>query len=76
MTAPTKNFYAIPDGEIDQDSPADETLFTKIRDSLIHLEEWLGKDYTAAQNHNHDGVNSTLLSSQITAHHYNFFHFQ
>lgn len=75
MTAPTKNFTSILDANIDQDSPVDETLMTQIRDSLVHLQEWLGKDYTAAQNHNHDGVNSTLLSSQVTAAHYNFYHF-
>lgn len=61
MTAPTKNFSAPTDAQIDPDSPVDTTLLTQTRDALVHLEEWLGKDYTAAQNHNHDGVNSALL---------------
>jgi hypothetical protein len=61
MTAPSKTFSVPTDAEIDVDSPLTETLFTQIRDSLVHLEEWLGGSYTAAVNHNHDGVNSASL---------------
>ena len=58
MPAPSKNYTLIPDGSIDADSPLDTTLMTQMRDDLIHLEEWLGDGYTAAKDHNHDGVNS------------------
>lgn len=58
MAVPSKNFTNVPDGDIDADSPLTETLMTQIRDSLVHLEEWLGVDFIAAQNHDHDGVNS------------------
>jgi len=61
MTAPTKNFTAIADSAIDAESPITETLMTQMRDNMEHLEEWLGKDFAAAQNHNHDGVNSALV---------------
>jgi len=43
---------------VDSDSPLNETLMTYIRQNLIHLEEWLGASYTAAQDHDHDGTNS------------------
>lgn len=58
MAAPSKNFSAPTDGQVDADSPLDTTLLTQIRDALIHLEEWLGMSYTAAQDHDHDGANS------------------
>ena len=63
MTVPSKNFTSIADTAIDNNSPIDVTLMTAIRDSLIHLEEWLGMDYTAHQNHNHDGTNSNTVST-------------
>jgi hypothetical protein len=58
MAAPAKAFTVITDARIDADSPADETLFEDVRDNDQHLEEWLGKNYTAAVDHDHDGVNS------------------
>lgn len=58
MPSPSKNFTIISDSAIDADSPIDTTLMTGLRDNDIHLQEWLGKDYTAAPNHNHDGINS------------------
>ncbi len=61
MAVPSKNFTNIPDGDIDADSPLTETLMTQIRDSLVHLEEWLGLDYSAAKNHDHDGTNSKKI---------------
>ncbi len=60
MTAPTKIWTDIPDSAIDADSPLDTTLLTQIRDDLVHLREWLGFNYTAAIDHNHDGLNSAL----------------
>ncbi len=63
MAAPTKNWTDIPDTAIDADSPLDTTLLTEIRDDLAHLHEWLGLNYTAAVDHNHDGLNSALPAS-------------
>ena len=62
MAAPAKSFTVIPDTKIDADSPFTEELATFLRDNIEHLEEWLGKDFVAAINHNHDGVNSALTS--------------
>ncbi|MBI5237706.1 MAG: hypothetical protein HY887_04715 [Deltaproteobacteria bacterium] len=69
MPAPSKNYTLIADTSIDADSPLDVILLTAIRDDLIHIEEWLGDSYTAAKNHNHDGVNSasaTVADNAIT----------
>jgi len=63
MATPTKNWTDIPDSAIDADSPLDTTLLTEIRDDLVHLHEWLGLNYTAAVDHNHDGINSALSAS-------------
>lgn len=53
----------IADGTIDPDSPIDTALMTAIRNSLTHNYEWIGKDYTPAINHNHDGANSAPLGN-------------
>lgn len=58
MAAPTKPFVPIADEQVDANSPVDELLMTSIRDSLVHLEEWLGDDFVAAKDHDHDDVNS------------------
>ncbi|MFQ5479792.1 MAG: hypothetical protein ACE5DW_00755 [Thermodesulfobacteriota bacterium] len=63
MATPTKNWTDIPDTAIDADSPLDTTLLTEIRDDLVHMHEWLGLNYTAAVDHNHDGLNSALPAS-------------
>jgi len=66
MAAPSKNWTDILDSQVDADSPIDTTLLTEIRDNLVHLREWLGLNYTAAQDHNHDGVNSApVLAAQM-----------
>jgi hypothetical protein len=65
MPAPSKSWVDIADAAIDPDSPADTTLFTALRDDLVHLKEWLGYGYTAAQAHSHDGIDSTLLPSEV-----------
>lgn len=72
MPAPTKNFTVIPDSDIDPDSPVTTGLMTAIRDNAEHLEEWLGKDYTAAANHTHDGVDSALLPGNVAGSLFNF----
>ena len=63
MVAPSKSFTLIPDGDIDPDSPITTGLMTEFRGNDIHLEEWLGKDFVAAQNHDHDGLNSAFVSA-------------
>ncbi len=65
MAAPSKNFTPIPDSDIDANSPLDATLKTEERDNDIHLEEWLGKNFTAAVDHDHDGVNSVRISVDV-----------
>jgi hypothetical protein len=61
MPAPSKSFTALLDAEIAAGKRLTTEKMTKLRDALVHLEEWLGMDYTAAQNHNHDGVNSAEI---------------
>ena len=63
MPAPSKVFTTFADSAVDPDSPIDTTLMTGLRDNDIHLKEWLGLSYTAAQNHDHDGTNSKLVVS-------------
>lgn len=48
--------------QVDANSPLVDTLFEAIRNCLYHLEDWLGKDYTAANNHDHNGTNSKAVS--------------
>lgn len=62
MPAPSKTWTAIADAAVAAGKPLDEPLLTALRDNLVHLEEWLGHSYAAAQDHNHDGVNSALIS--------------
>lgn len=65
MAVPSKNWSTIADAAIDPDSPLDTVLVTAIRDDLTHVYEWLGYGYVAAQAHDHDGVNSTLLQGNV-----------
>ena len=62
MAPPSKNFTIIADSAIDADSPITEDLMTDFRDNDIHLEEWLGLSYTAAQDHDHNGTNSARVA--------------
>jgi len=62
MAPPSKNFTIIADSAIDPDSPITTDLMTDFRDNDIHLEEWLGHSYTAAQDHDHDGTNSARIT--------------
>jgi len=65
MASPSKAWVTIADSQVDADSPGDTTLVTGFRDDLVHLREWLGMSYTAAQNHDHDGVNSALSAGVL-----------
>jgi len=75
MTAPSKNFTAIADGDIDPESPLTTTLMTAYRDRDQNLKEWLGGSFTAAVDHDHDGVNSKLLAGNIAGSLYLFYNF-
>lgn len=75
MPAPTKSWTAIPDSDIDPESPLTTGLMTAIRDNAAHLEEWLGGSYTAAVDHDHDGLNSKLMPGNIYGNLYAFFHY-
>lgn len=69
MVAPTKNYSAILDAQLQSGKPVDQTLLTQIRDSIVFLKEWLGEGFLAgaAQNHNHDGVNSAAVAHTANA---------
>lgn len=58
-------FTDIADSAVDPDSPIDTQLMTALRNNAQHLREWLGADFVAGadRNHNHDGVNSALIET-------------
>lgn len=64
MTAVTVSYTSIADSAVDADSPVTEALVTALRDNAQFVYEWLGITYAggAVQDHNHDGVNSALLT--------------
>jgi len=61
MAVPSESWSVVTSGQVDADSPLDETLMEAMRGNLIHLEEWLGDSYTAAKDHDHDGTNSKAV---------------
>lgn len=63
MPAPSKSWVTIADSQVDADSPLDAVLMTGVRDDLVHLQEWLGYGYTAAQAHTHNGTDSALVTA-------------
>jgi len=65
MPAPSKVFTTIPDGDIDPESPITTGLMTAFRDNDQNLKEWVGGSFIAAVDHNHDGLNSVLLSGNV-----------
>lgn len=73
MAAPSKSWTNVPDGDIDPESPITTGLMTALRDNIIHANEQVSYGFVAAQAHDHDGVNSTLLSGNIYG---NLFAFQ
>lgn len=58
MAAPTYSWNNIAAAQTDPDSPIDTALMEGIRQNLVHLKEWLGNGFTAAVDHDHDGLNS------------------
>lgn len=73
MAVPSKNWSNVPDSDIDPESPITTGLMTSYRDNLVHVYEWIGYGYVAAQAHDHDGVNSALLPGNVFG---NIFAFQ
>lgn len=65
MVAPSKPFTVIPDGDIDPDSPLTTGLMTNLRDNDVHNEEWIGDGFTAAKDHDHDGINSATVAGTL-----------
>lgn len=59
----------IESSQTDADSPVNEILMEGIRQNLLTLMEWTGKDYTngAVPNHDHDGSNSSLINDGTLA---------
>lgn len=76
MVAPSVNFTAIAYTAVDVDSPVDETLMTALVDRDEHLRQWIGGSYTAHVDHNHDGINSALLSATIFGNLFAFFNYR
>ena len=52
-------------GQVDADSPLNQLLFESIRDDLYHLKYWLGKNYTADDDHTHNGVDSAIAHTPV-----------
>ena len=61
MAAPSKSYVVVTDSQIAPNAPGDTILMTGFRDSLVNHEEWLGKNYAAAIDHDHDDVNSKAV---------------
>ncbi len=59
----TTPWSAIPLTDIDPDSPLTTGLASAWTNRSQHNFEWIGKNYTPSDNHNHDGANSALLLS-------------
>ena len=62
----TYAWNTITAAQTDADSPLNQVLMDDIRENLIHNWEYIGgRDYVAADNHDHDGVNSALLGASV-----------
>ncbi len=61
----SKSWVVISDSQVAANAPGDTVLMTGIRDDLINLDERIGVSptYTREENHDHDGINSALISS-------------
>ena len=62
----TYAWNTITAAQTDADSPLNQILMDDIRENLIHNWEYIGgRDYVAADNHDHDGVNSAVLGAAV-----------
>ncbi len=62
MAATTYTWNTIASSQTDGDSPLDETLMEAIRQNFVSLEEWIGDGFAQEKDHDHDGVNSAVVS--------------
>ena len=65
MTAITVSFVAKVATDWDPDAPLTTGKLNALYDNTEYLKQWLGQSYTAgaAQDHNHDGVNSAVVET-------------
>lgn len=63
MPSPTYSWNDITTSQTDADSPVDTALMEGIRQNLVHLQEWLGYGYAAAQAHTHNGTDSAYITA-------------
>jgi len=56
-------FSLPPATEIEVGDPILASHPSKWNDALDHVEQWIGKDYTATENHNHDGTDSLAVAA-------------
>jgi hypothetical protein len=54
----TDAWTAIATTQTDKDSPLNETLFNALRGNGYHNYDWIGKSYTPADDHNHNGCSN------------------
>jgi hypothetical protein len=60
----TYTWNTITTGQTDADSPINQVLMDALRENVIHNYEYLGGNtYTPAEDHDHDGTNSKLVTS-------------
>lgn len=57
---PKQELHQHPRPDIDPESPITTGLMTSFRDNDVNLMEWIGKNYTPAVDHDHDGVSQLL----------------
>lgn len=69
MVVPSKSFTVIGDADIDPDSPITTGLLNSYRDRDENLSSQLigeTSPFTAAQKHDHDGLNSALVAGTLS----------
>ena len=71
----SKTWTNILDTAVAPEKPVDTVLVTALRDNAIHNYEWLGKNYTPAEDHDHNGMNSKLLPATIMGNLYEYRHY-
>ena len=69
-------FTAIPNSDIDPESPLTTGLMTNYRDNDDTLKAWIGGSFTPNTDHDHDGVNSKLLPGNIYGNLYAFYNYR
>lgn len=62
MAAPSVPFTTLAAREMVAGGPFPSSALTSLYNNTVHLEEWMGKDYTAAQDHDHNTLNSAPVA--------------